>query len=38
MGCPYNAVGMQRASDSATGLPNSSISAAWMLAILMWRR
>ena len=35
MGCPYNAVGMQRASDSAIGLPSSSTSASWMLAFLM---
>ena len=35
MGCPYNAVGIQRASDSAIGLPSSSTSASWMLAFLM---
>ena len=35
MGCPYNAVGMQRASHSAVGLPSSSTSASWMLAFLM---
>ena len=35
MGCPYNAVGMQRASDSAIGLPSSSTIALWMLAFLM---
>jgi hypothetical protein len=35
MGCPYNAVGMQRASDSVIGLPSSSTSAFSMLAFLM---
>src|SRR5690242_20846544 len=35
MGCPYTAVGMQRASHSAIGLPSSSTSASWMLAFLM---
>ena len=35
MGCAYSAVGMQRASDSAIGLPSSSSSASWMLAFLM---
>ena len=35
MGCPYNAVGMQRASHSAIGLPSSSTSAFSMLAFLM---
>ena len=35
MGCPYNAVGMQRASDSAVGLSSSSTSASWMLAFFM---
>src|SRR5689334_17210100 len=35
MGCPYDAVGMQRALDSAIGLPSSSTSASWMLAFLM---
>src|SRR6187551_3443204 len=35
MGCPYNAVGMQRASHSAVGLPSSSTSALWMLAFFM---
>src|SRR5215204_5146759 len=36
-GCPKAcvAVGMQRAVDSATGLPSRSISAPWMLAFLM---
>src|SRR5438034_646869 len=34
-GCPYKAVGMQRASHSAIGLPSSSTSASWMLAFLM---
>src|SRR5437870_11411786 len=35
MGCPYAAVGMQRAPDSAIGLPSRSTSASWMLAFLM---
>ena len=35
MGCPYIAVGMQRALDSAIGLPSRSISAPRMLAFLM---
>jgi hypothetical protein len=35
MGCPYDAVGMQRASDSAIGLPRRSTSASWMLVFLM---
>jgi hypothetical protein len=35
MGCPYNAVGTQRASDSAIGLPSSSSSASWMVAFLI---
>ena len=35
MGCPYSAVGMQRASHSAIGFPNNSTSASWMLAFLM---
>src|SRR4029077_18175009 len=35
MGRPYTAVGMQRASHSAIGLPSSSSSAWWMLAFLM---
>src|SRR3954454_22311858 len=35
MGCPYDAVGMQRALDSAIGLPRSSTSASWMLGFLM---
>ena len=34
-GCPYIAVGMQRALDSPTGLPSRSTSASWMLAFLM---
>ena len=34
-GCPYIAVGMQRALDSPIGLPNRSTSASWMLAFLM---
>jgi hypothetical protein len=35
IGCPYDAVGMQRALDSAIGLPSRSTSAAWMLVFLM---
>jgi hypothetical protein len=35
MGCPYIAVGMQRASDAAMCLPRSSTSASWMLVFLM---
>ena len=35
MGCPYAAVGMQRALDSAIGLPSRSTSASWMLGFLM---
>src|SRR5262245_2333819 len=35
IGCAYDAVGMQRAFDSAIGLPSRSTSAAWMLAFLM---
>ena len=35
MGCPYDAVGMQRASHSAIGLPSRSTSASWMLGFLM---
>src|SRR5579862_7753272 len=35
MGCPYIAVGMQRALDSAIGLPSRSASALWMLVFLM---
>jgi len=31
----YVAVGMQRALDSAIGLPSMSTSAFWMLAFLM---
>src|SRR6476469_3399520 len=34
-GCPYIAVGMQRALDSPIGLPSRSTSASWMLAFLM---
>ena len=34
MGCPYAAVGMQRALDSAIGLPSRSTSASRMLAFL----
>jgi hypothetical protein len=32
---PYDAVGMQRAVDSATGLPSSSTRAFSMLGLLM---
>src|SRR5829696_3935140 len=35
IGCPYAAVGMQRALDSAIGLPRRSTSASWMLAFWM---
>jgi hypothetical protein len=35
MGCPYAAVGMQRALDSAIGLPSRSPSALWILVFLM---
>ena len=31
----YDAVGMQRALDSAIGLPSRSTSALWMLGFLM---
>ena len=34
MGCPYIAVGIQRALHSAIGLPSSSTSAWWMLVFL----
>src|SRR5580765_2062496 len=34
-GCPYIAVGIQRALDSLIGLPSRSTSAPWMLAFLM---
>jgi hypothetical protein len=34
-GCPYAAVGMQRALDSAIGLPKRPTSASRMLAFLM---
>src|SRR6266852_6364626 len=34
-GLAYAAVGMQRALDSAIGLPRRSTSASWMLAFLM---
>src|SRR5215831_13102124 len=34
-GFPYPAVGMQRALDSAIGLPSRSTSASWTLAFLM---
>src|SRR5512135_3327677 len=35
MGCPYDAVGMQRALDSAIGLPSKSTSVLWMLVFLI---
>src|SRR5689334_15113879 len=35
IGCPYDAVGMQRALHSAIGLPSISSSALWMLLFLM---
>src|SRR5215469_3749475 len=35
MGCPYIAVGMHRALESAIGLPSKSTSALWMLVFLM---
>src|SRR3954467_15500299 len=35
MGCPYDAVEMQSALDSAIGLPRSSRSALWMLGFLI---
>src|SRR4051794_24884506 len=35
IGCAYDAVGMQRASDSAIGFPKRSTSASWMLVFLM---
>ena len=34
-GCPYEAVGMQRALASLIGLPRRSTSASWMLGFLM---
>ena len=34
-GCPYIAVGMQRAVASLIGLPRRSTSALWMLGFLM---
>jgi hypothetical protein len=34
-GMAYTAVGMQRALDSAIGLPSRSTSASWMLVFLM---
>jgi hypothetical protein len=34
MGCPYCAVGMHRALESAIGLPRRSTNARWMLAFL----
>src|ERR1700733_7982513 len=34
-GQAYAAVGMQRALDSAIGLPSRSTSALWMLVLLM---
>jgi len=35
MGCPYDAVGIQRALESAIGLPSRSTSALWMLVFLI---
>jgi hypothetical protein len=35
IGCPYDAVGMHRASHSAIGLTRRSTSASWMLGFLM---
>src|SRR5579859_4112405 len=35
MGCPYIAVGTQRALDSVIGLPSRSSSALWMLVFLI---
>src|SRR6188472_4725792 len=35
MGCPYPAVGIQRALDSAIGLPRRSMSASRMLGFVM---
>ena len=35
IGCPYDAVGLQRALHSAIGLPSRSSSASWMLGFLM---
>src|SRR3954454_9406832 len=34
-GCPYCAVGIQRALESAIGLSSRSTSALWMLAFLI---
>src|SRR6266496_3861523 len=34
-GCPYAAVGMHRALESAIGLPSRPTSASWMLVFLM---
>src|SRR5215217_6566137 len=34
-GCPYIAVGMQRALESLIGLPKRSTSALWMLGFLI---
>src|SRR3978361_1360854 len=34
-GCPYAAVGMQRALDSAIGLPGRPAGASWRLGFLM---
>src|SRR5919112_1796920 len=34
MGCPYSAVGMHRALESAIGLPRRSTKACWMLVFL----
>src|SRR6476620_9941528 len=34
-GCPYPAVGIHRAFESAIGLPRRSTRASWMLGFLM---
>src|SRR5689334_24160578 len=34
IGCPYSAVGMQRAPASPIGLPRSCTSAEWMLGFV----
>src|SRR5579863_3556623 len=35
IGCPYDAVGMQRALQSSIGLPRRPTSALWMVSFLM---
>src|ERR1700756_111581 len=35
LGCPYAAVGMQRALDSAIGLPRRATSAVWVLGVVV---